>query len=133
MLAQLLLAASVAFHAPLSSHVAMKRAPAPQAIGGFFGGGGDLQLFPDDVQFKDVDGDTVTLRGVRGKVDFYVNGKLTLSSARMQRTGNTLEITGTIKKGTPLSFLGFNLEDTVTEGTTPSDPADADKAMGLVQ
>ena len=70
MLAQLLLAASVAFHAPLSSHVAMKRAPAPQAIGGFFGGGGDLQLFPDDVQFKDVDGDTVTLRGVRGKVDF---------------------------------------------------------------
>lgn len=51
----------------------------------------------------------------------------------MQRTGNTLEITGTIKKGTPLSFLGFNLEDTVTEGTTPSDPADADKAMGLVQ
>jgi hypothetical protein len=66
------------------------------------------------------------------KVDFYVNGKLRLSKAVLARNGNMLEITGTITKGTPFSIIGFNLEDVVTEGTQPRDPADCDKAMAVV-
>ena len=152
--------------------VAASRSLPPVAIGGFqmpsmpsFGGGGDdsFKLFPDDVQFVDTDGETVTIRPVvrtqglerwtslrtrtlcssptidplRGqpgmkKVDFYVNGKLRLSKAVLARNGNMLEITGTITKGTPFSIIGFNLEDVVTEGTQPRDPADCDKAMAVV-
>jgi len=120
------------------------RSNAPVAIGGFkmpempsfggFGGGDDFQLIPSDVQFKDVDGDTVTLRAVSGgKVDFFVNGKLRLSKAVLVKNGNSLEITGTVTKGTPLSAIGFNLEDVITEGTTPMDPADCDKAIATAQ
>lgn len=141
------------------------RSNAPVAIGGFkmpempsfggFGGGDDFQLIPSDVQFKDVDGDTVTLRAVSGgKVDFcknacpnsppltspwlpifgtVVNGKLRLSKAVLVKNGNSLEITGTVTKGTPLSAIGFNLEDVITEGTTPMDPADCDKAIATAQ
>lgn len=103
-------------------------------LGGIFGGGDDFQLFPSDVEFTDVDGDVVVLRGKSGtSVDFYVNRKLLLSNARLKRTGNGLEITGTVKKGTPLSWLGFNVEEVVTEGTTPRDPEVLDKAMALMQ
>ena len=35
-------------------------------------------------------------------------------------------------KGTPLSMLGFNIEETVTEGTTPASPEDLERAMALV-
>ena len=42
-------------------------------------------------------------------------------------------ITGTVKSSTPLSLLGFNLEDIVTEGTTPADPADLEKAIALLK
>ena len=99
--------------------------------------------------------DTVTLRAVSGgKVDFcknacpnsppltspwlpifgtVVNGKLRLSKAVLVKNGNSLEITGTVTKGTPLSAIGFNLEDVITEGTTPMDPADCDKAIATAQ
>ena len=100
----------------------------------FGGGDGDFRLFPDDVSFTDRDGDQVVLRKTIGnRVDFYVNKKMRLSGARMVRNGDTLEVTGTIKKGTPLSFLGFNLEDVVTEGCVPSDAAACDAAMALVE
>ena len=130
----------------VSARSVVPRAGSPVAIGGFkmpempsmpdFGGGGNekLQLFPDDVQFTDVDGDTVTIRPLGGKkVDFFVNGKIRLSKAILVQNGNMLEITGTITKGTPFSIIGFNLEDIVTEGTTPKDPADVEKAMKCAQ
>ena len=96
-------------------------------------GGGSLELYPSDVQFQDIDGDVITLREARGKVDFYVGNQVKLSGARLRRNGNTIEITGTVKKGTPLSFLGFNLEDVITEGVTPVNAADCDAAMALVE
>ena len=65
-------------------------------------------------------------------MDFYVGGKLKLESAVMVRNGNALQFTGKETKGTPLSMLGFNLEETITVGATPRDPADVDKAMALV-
>ena len=73
--------------------------------------------------------------GPGGKIDFYVNKSLKLSGATLQKSadGTMLEITGKIQ--TPFAFLGvlgFNLEDIVTEGTVPNDPADVEKAMGLV-
>jgi len=130
--------ASAAFTSPLAASrpaVLAPRTMAPQAIGSFFGGGGnDFQLIPSDVQFKDVDGDTVTFRPIStGKADFYVNGKLQLSKAVVVKNGDMLEITGTIIKGTPFSAIGFNLEDVVTEGTKPLDPADCDKVMEALQ
>jgi hypothetical protein len=125
-----------------SGHLAVASSPARSlplvAIGNFkmpempsFGGGGDdFKLFPSDVQFTDVDGDTVTIRPLgASKIDFYVNGKLRLSKAVLAKNGNMLEITGTITKGTPFSIIGFNLEDVITEGTQPRDPADCDKAV----
>ena len=122
-----------------SSPLAVSRTATPVAIGDFklpsfdFGGGGDFRRFPDDVSFMDSDGDEVTLRKTSGsRIDFYVGTKIRLSDAAMVRKGNTLEITGKIKKGTPLSLLGFNLEDFVTEGVTPRDPAECDKAMALI-
>lgn len=94
---------------------------------------GDLQLIPSDVQFEDVDGDTITFRGVRnGKVDYYVGKKLKLSGAVLTQSGSSLQVTGTVKKGTPLSFLGFNLEESVTDQMTPKDPEMLEKAMALV-
>ena len=56
------------------------RAPPAVALGGFelpkfelpSFGGEPLTPKPGDVQFKDVDGDMVTLRNNFGKVDFYV-------------------------------------------------------------
>ena len=135
-------------------------------------GGDDLQLIPSDVQFKDVDGDTITLRAVRNgkvsasaaalhsvstfpsaerrlvapagrltapavrlaaQVDYYVGKSLKLEGAVLVQNGNSLQVTGTIKKGTPLSFLGFNLEETQTDQMTPSDPEDVAKAMALLE
>lgn len=94
----------------------------------------ELTIGPKDVTFTDVDGDVVTLQpNSGGTVDFYVGKKLMLEKAKMARNGDSLEITGTIKKGTPLSMLGFNLEEVTTEGTTPRDPDDVEKAMALVQ
>ena len=81
-----------------------------------FAAPGDLKLLPSDVQFVDVDGDTITLRGVYGgKIDYYVGKTLKLSGAILAESGGSLQITGTTKKGTPLSFLGFNLEETITD------------------
>ena len=85
-----------------------------------------------DVQFKDSDGDLVTLRPKGAMVDMYVGSDLRLSNARMSRDGNMLKLSGVVTKGTPLSFLGFNIEENLTEGVTPVDPADADRAMELV-
>eukprot|EP00320_Phaeocystis_rex_P019904 CAMPEP_0119058880 /NCGR_PEP_ID=MMETSP1178-20130426/3131_1 /TAXON_ID=33656 /ORGANISM="unid sp, Strain CCMP2000" /LENGTH=157 /DNA_ID=CAMNT_0007039867 /DNA_START=38 /DNA_END=511 /DNA_ORIENTATION=+ len=95
-------------------------------------GGSQLELRPGDLQFRDVDGELVTLRSNYGKVDLFVDSKLRLSNARLIRNGDMLEISGEITKGTPLGLLGFNLKDYVTEGVTPADPADADRAMALV-
>jgi hypothetical protein len=111
------------------------RAPAPQAIQlPFFGGGDDFQLFPSDVEFKDVDGDYIVLRkAAGGKIDLYVNKKLKFEGARMVVNGNTLEVTGSVKQGFAfLGALGFQLEDIVTEGVTPANPADLEKAAALV-
>ena len=100
------------------------------------GGNKNFQLFPSDLQFKDKDGDTVTLRPVKaGRVDFFVNGDLKLSEASLQKSGDgaMLEITGTVSTDFPfLGLLGFKLEDVVTEGTVPTDSEDVDKAMALV-
>ena len=94
---------------------------------------GDLKLIPSDVQFQDVDGDTITLREVRnGKVDYYVGKELKLESATLVQSGNSLQVSGKVNKGTPLSFLGFNLEESITDQMTPADPADLAKAMALV-
>ena len=94
---------------------------------------GDLQLIPSDVQFKDVDGDTITFRG-RGqsKVDYYNGSKLMLKKAVLEVKGTNLLVTGTVQKSTPLSLLGFNLEDTITEQITPVDPDDLVKASALI-
>ena len=93
----------------------------------------EIKLGPRDVVFTDKDGDEVVLQpNAGGTVDFWVGNKLVLEKARLERNGDSLEITGTIKKGTPLSMLGFNLEEIATEGTTPRDPDDVDKAMALV-
>ena len=111
----------------------IQRCRTPVAIGSFFGGGDDFTLYPTDVEFTDVDGDSVVIRPTTGKkVDFFVNRKLRLKNAVLVKNGNMLEITGTITKGTPFSMIGFNLEDIVTEGTTPRDPADCDKAMECI-
>ena len=134
----LLLVASSSFVPPtrlggVAVASAQHRVPQPPvAIGSFFGGG--FEALPNDVQFKDVDGDLVTLRPKFGAkaVDFYVGGSLKLSDAKVVQEGNTLKLTGKETKGTPLSLLGFNLEETVTEATTPSNPADIEKAMALV-
>merc|ERR1719331_1485741 len=114
------------------------RARAPQAMAGFelpsFFGGESFQLFPSDVEFTDVDGDYIVLRkALGGKVDLYVNKKLKFEGARMVVNGNTLEITGRVKQGFAfLGALGFQLEDIVTEGVTPANPADLEKAAALV-
>ncbi len=82
----------------------------------------------------DKDGDEVTFQpSFSGTVDFYVGSKLMLEGARLVQNGDSLEITGKIKKGTPLSMFGFNLEEIMTEATTPRDPADLDRAMALVK
>ena len=65
-------------------------------------------------------------------MDLYIGGKLKLEGTVMVRNGNALQFTGKETKGTPLSMLGFNLEETITVGATPRDPADVDKAMELV-
>ena len=138
-----------AFTAPMgrmvqpSQGVVTSRARTPVAIGGFkmpeipnpFGGDGDFQLYPSDVDFTDVDGDYVVLRKtVGGKIDFYVNKKIKLEGARMAANGNMLEITGSVKQGFSfLGPLGFALEDIVTEGVTPTSPDDLAKAMALVE
>ena len=62
-------------------------------------------------------------------MDLYIGGKLKLEGTVMVRSGNALQFTGKETKGTPLSMLGFNLEDTITVGATPRDPADVDKAF----
>merc|ERR1719231_2227714 len=45
-----------------------------EAFGDKFAKAGDLKLIPSDIQFKDVDGDLITLRGRGGggRVDYYV-------------------------------------------------------------
>jgi hypothetical protein len=92
-----------------------------------------LKLMPGDVQFTDVDGDIITIRAVGGnRVDMYVGDTLRFEKGRLLRNGNTLEITAKVKKGTPLSFIGFNLEEIVTEGTTPQDVFDLERALALV-
>lgn len=96
---------------------------------------GDLdRLFPNDVQFKDVEGDEITLRGNGGnKVEYYSNGKGRMRSAKLRLDGNSLQISGEIKKPVPIfSLIGFNLAEFVTDVATPRDPADLDKAMALV-
>ena len=104
-----------------------------EAFGDKFAAPGDLKLIPSDVQFSDVDGDTITLRGVPGrKVDYYVGKDLKLSGAVLTANGGSLQVTGTVKKGTPLSFLGFNMEETITDQMTPQDPEDLSRAMALV-
>merc|ERR1719247_1666707 len=104
-----------------------------ESFGDKWNGPGDLKLLPSDVQFRDVDGDTITLRGrPGGKVDYYVGKNLKLTGAVLQSTGSALQVTGSIKKGTPLSFLGFNLEETITDQMTPTDPEMIAKAMALV-
>ena len=81
-----------------------------------------------------MDGDLITLRETAGKrVNMYVGNKLMFEQATLTRNGNALEITGTVKKGTPLSFIGFNIEERQTEATTPKNPEDLDKAMALVE
>jgi hypothetical protein len=129
-------------HSPMQA--ATLRAPVPQAIGGFelpkfdlpSFGGGDFQLYPSDCEFTDVDGDYVVIRKAgSGKVDLWVNKKLKFEGARMtlNSNGKVLEITGSVKQGFAfLGALGFQLEDIVTEGVQPSDPADLEKAMSLV-
>ena len=67
-----------------------------------------------------------------GKVDYYVGKSLKLQNAVLTESNGMLQVTGIVKKGTPLSLLGFNLEDVVTEATTPKDPEDCEKAMALV-
>ena len=57
-------------------------------------------------------------------MDLYIGGKLKLEGTVMVRSGNALQFTGKETKGTPPSMLGFNLEDTITVGATPRDPAD---------
>ena len=95
---------------------------------------GDLKLIPSDVQFEDVDGDVITLRGTRGgRVDYYVGKKMKLEKAVLEQSGNSLLVTGKISKGTPLSMFGFNLEETITDQMTPKDPEAVAKAMALVQ
>ena len=98
-------------------------------------GGGDFRLFPDDVEFTDVDGDYVVVRKASGgTVDLYVNKKLKFEGARMNSNGNMLEVTGSVKQGFAfLGALGFQLEDIVTEGVQPTNPADLEKAMALVE
>lgn len=104
-----------------------------ESFGDKWDGPGDLQLIPSDVQFKDVDGDTITLRKVRnGKIDYYVGKTLKLSGAVLTTSGNSIQVTGTIKKGTPLSFIGFNLEETITDQMTPADPEDLAAAQALI-
>ena len=63
---------------------------------------------------------------------YNVGSTLKLSNAKLVQKGNMLEITGKEMKGTPLSMLGFNIEETVTEGTTPASPEDLERAMALV-
>jgi hypothetical protein len=96
---------------------------------------GDLdRLFPNDVQFNDIEGDEITLRGKGGnKVEYYSNGKGRMRSASLRVEGNTLQISGVVKKPVPVfSLIGFNLEEFVTDAATPKDPADLDRAMALV-
>ena len=94
---------------------------------------GGLKLIPSDVQFKDVDGDTITFRGRGGSiVDYYKGSKLMLKKAVLEVKGANLLVTGTVQKSTPLSMLGFNLEDTITEQITPADPDDLAKASALI-
>ena len=140
----LIVGVAIAFTAPPSTRLALAahgatRVSSLHAIGSFelpnpFGGD-NFQLFPSDVEFTDVDGDYVVLRKASGgKVDLWVNKKLKFEGARMAVRGNTLEITGSIKKGFPLlGALGFQLEDIVTEGVTPRNPMDVEKATSLLQ
>ena len=92
------------------------------------------RLFPTDVQLTDVDGDDIVLRGKGGAtVEYYVGRKGRMRAARLKISGNSLQISGQIKKPVPLfSLIGFNLEEFVTDVCTPQDPADLDKAMALV-
>lgn len=95
-------------------------------------------LQADDLQFTDVDGDTVTLRPLRGSsmVEMYVNGELRIPRATVTRTGNTLEFTGKVKRPVvPLVPLlnTFALEEIVTEGATPSNPVDLERAMAFLR
>ena len=93
---------------------------------------GDLKLIPSDVQFKDTDGDVVTLRKTRGgRVDFFVGKQFKMQGVLTEENG-TLMVTGKVTKGTPLSLLGFNLEDVVTESMKPADPEDLAKATALI-
>ena len=97
---------------------------------------GDLdRLYPSDVQFYDVDGDEITLRSKGGRtVEYWVGGKGRMRAARLRKDGDSIQISGEIKKPVPLfSLIGFNLEESVTDVATPKDPADVDKAMALVQ
>jgi len=92
------------------------------------------RLFPTDVQFFDVDGEELTFRGKGGRtVEYWVNKKGRMREARIKQDGNSLQISGSIRKPVPLfSLIGFNLEDFVTDVATPKDPADVDKVMALV-
>jgi len=68
------------------------------------------------------------------KVDLFVNKKPVLSGATLKANGNMLEVTGKVKKGFGGIILpGFALEEMVTEGITPKDPADFASAMALVE
>jgi len=88
-----------------------------------------------DVAFTDVDGDNVVVRKAAGdKVDLFVNEEQRLARATIVSNGGMLEVTGSVKQGFAfLGALGFELEDIVTEGVTPSNPVDLQKAMALVQ
>jgi hypothetical protein len=97
----------------------------------------DLELKPGDLQFTDVDGDVVTLRLIRDMagrfvVDMYINGALRFEKATLKQNGKTLEATGMAKTKTPLSFIGLNIENEETEGTTPQNEDDLRRALTLV-
>ena len=62
----------------------------------------------------------------------YVGKNLKYEGAVLTSSGNSLQVTGKVTKGTPLSFLGFSLEETVTDQMTPKDPEDVAKAMAII-
>eukprot|EP00966_Prymnesium_polylepis_P306729 7087923-Prymnesium_polylepis.1 len=68
-------------------------------------------LYASDVQFMDVEGDEITLRGKGGGVvEFWNNGKGRMRSAKLRLSGNSIQISGEIKKPVPIfSMIGFNM------------------------
>ena len=66
------------------------------------------------------------------QINMYVGKNLKYEGAVLTQSGNSLQVTGKVTKGTPLSFLGFSLEETVVDQMTPQDPEDLAKAMAII-